>query len=223
MSPIELSWTAKKRHFGTTCISSSSFYEIVYCLLFGKSIIVYTSTKHLDKILNNCIYAFSDAKIIHHHPDHPEEEVWRQWPYPGADWQQCGKPGNPRKCSSATSSFEHSPPQPLSTSPPPHPVLLSKLVALSQQKGRLLSVAIFCQVPFSHLQSTMLHSSLLSCQIAQHHVLQGRCSYCGGNRDLIAKWEGWPVKYVGFRFRHQQADTPQRLGKDSNADPGRHC
>ena len=65
--------------------------------------------------------------------------------------------------------------------------LLLKLVALSQQKGRLLSVAIFCQVPFPHLQSTMLHSSLLSCQIAQHHVLQGRCSYCGGNRDLIAK------------------------------------
>ena len=70
---------------------------------------------------------------------------------------------------------------------PSHPALLSKLVAHSQQKARLLSVAIFCQVPFPHLQSTMLHSSLLSCQIAQHHVLQGRCSYCGGNRDLIAK------------------------------------
>ena len=39
----------------------SSFYELLYFSLFGKSIIVYTSTKHLDKILNNCIYAFSDA------------------------------------------------------------------------------------------------------------------------------------------------------------------
>ena len=37
--------------------------------------------------------------------------------------------------------------------------------------------------------STIYNATFLSadCQIAQHHVLQGRCSYCGGNRDLIAK------------------------------------
>ena len=78
------------------------------------------------------------------------------------------EPGNPRKCSSATSSFEHSPPQPSSSSPaapPPHQVLLSKLAALSQRNACLLSVAIFCQVPFPHLQSTMLHSSLLTAKL----------------------------------------------------------
>ena len=26
-----------------------------------------------------------------------EEQVWRQWPYPVADWQQCGKPGSGRE------------------------------------------------------------------------------------------------------------------------------
>ena len=109
----------------------------------------------------------------------------------------------------------------------PLPLLLLLIQSFFQNLLLFLSKRpACCQSPsFAKSLSPIynLHSSLLSCQIAQHHVLQGRCSYCGGNRDLIAKWEGWQVKYVGFRFRHQQADTPQRLGKDSNADPGRHC
>ena len=50
-----------KRNILALYFLNSSFYELLYFSVFGKSIIVYTSTKHLNKILNYCFYAFPDA------------------------------------------------------------------------------------------------------------------------------------------------------------------